>query len=282
MRNVWSIIGLAFLLSWGMAAAQKASPAGASGTQNVLEDGLIFNIVEWDGEKLPPIYERSDQLPLTLADVKKLSDNKFGTAAIIKMIQERRCACDASVDALVELKVAGVPEEVVQAVSLHSLPPNRSLRLAISVDFEGLGGGKDISNQARRGYIYLIVPDGDRERVFSGNLNTILAGKWRDDTLVDRTDLLLPKKVRRVVFTANVPLKTYGGKEALVFVSTKPDIYTSADIPAADRAGVKRYKIAYPESSLLQICALNVLFRQDQMLPDTWHFVRSHFECEWD
>ena len=282
MRYIWSIAGLALLLGWGAAGAQKASPAGTARTQNVLDSGLIFNIVEWDGQKLPPLYERSDQLPLTLADVQKLSDNKFGTEAIVKMIQERRCACDASVDALVKLKKAGVPEAVVQAVSLHSLPPNRFLRLAISVDFEGLGSAEAISNQARRGYIYLIVPDGDKERVFIGNLNTILAGQWSDDNLIDRTDLLQPKKVRRVVFTANVPLKTYGTKEALVFASTKPDIYTSADIPQADRADIQRFRFEYPESSLLQHCSLNVLFRQDQMLSDTWHFVRSHFECEWD
>ena len=122
-----------------LAAAQQLSPVGTREGVNPLESGYVFNIVDWDGGKVPRLYERSDQLPISLNDVRKLSANKFSNAAIIKMLEERRCICDASIDALVELKGAGVSEEVIQAVSLHSLPPNRSFGLAISLDFEGLG-----------------------------------------------------------------------------------------------------------------------------------------------
>ena len=99
---------------------------------------------------------------------------------------------------------------------------------------------------------------------------------------MDQTDLLLPKKVRRIAFSATVPLKTYGRKKAMVFTSTRPNIFTSADIPTADRAGVREYEFDYPTSSLQRDCTLQVLHKQDAMVQDRWHLVRTYFECEWD
>ena len=273
--------GILLVLAMALPAlAQRSGPASGRAVAP-LASGEIFNIIDWDGGELPRRYERSDQLPISLDDVRRLSANKFSNAAIIKMLEERRCICDASIDALVELKGAGVSEEVIQAVSLHSLPPNRSFGLAISLDFEGLGN-QAISTQARKGYLYLIVPDGDKERVFIGHLQAILAGQWQRDGLVDRTDLLLPTKVRRVTFAAEVPLKTYGPKKALVFTSPKPDIYTLTDIPERALAGVREFEFDYPASSLERICSLQVLYKQDAMLADRWHLQRTHFQCEWD
>ena len=275
--KVW-IAALALVLP----AAAQLNTSTVSQVMGLMEEGLVFNIVDWDGGQLPRRYERSDQLPMSLDDVRKLSANKFSTAAITKMLEERRCACDASADALVELKKAGVAEQVLQAVSLHSLPPNRAFGLTISLDFEGLGGASTVSTQARKGYLYLIVPDGDKERVFMGNLQTILARRWQHDELVDNTDLLLSKKVRRVTFASEVPLKTYGPKKVLVFTSTKPDIYTSADIPETDREGVQEFEFEYPAASLENRCTLQVLYRQDSMLANRWHLVRTNFQCEWN
>ena len=285
MKSRWAILALAAALGAGPSAApaQKSSPAGSrSSVEDPLKKGEVFHIIEWDGGELPRRYERSDQLPMTLEDVRKLSRSKFSTQAIVKMLEERRCACDASVDALVELKEAGVPEEVIQAVSLHALPPNRSIDLVVTMDFEGLGGAEAVSTRSRKGYLYLIIPDGDQERVFIGDLQAVLSGRWRRDGLVDRTDLLLPKKVRRVVFAAEVPLKVHGPKKAMIFTSARPDIYRSADIPETDRKGMQVYEFDYPVSSLLRICNLQVLYRQDAMLPDRWHLVRANFQCEWN
>ena len=267
---------------WPLEAQTLDGTKLGGSAKRVIEDGYVFNIVDWDGGELPKLYERSDQLPVTLADVLKLSESKFSDEAIEKMLVERRCACDASVDALVSLKTAGVSESVIQAVSLHALPPNRSLNLTISMDFEGLGGESVVSAQARKSYLYLIVPDGDRERVFIGSLQSILASQWQRDTMVDNTDLLLPKKVRRVVFAANVPLKRHGAKRALVLTSTKPDIYVSSDIPPSDREGAMEFSFDYPVSSTIQDCKLQVLHKQDAMLAHKWHLVRTHFDCEWE
>ena len=269
-------------LALALPAAAQINTSAANQAMDLLAKGLIFNIVDWDGGQLPRRYERSDQLPMSLDDVRNLSANKFSSDAIVKMLTERRCACDASADALVELKKAGVAEQVLQAVSLHSLPPNRAFGLTIALDFEGLGGASTVSTQARKGYLYLIVPDGDKERVFMGNLQTILSRRWQHDELVDNTDLLLSKKVRRVTFASEVPLKTYGPKKVLVFTSTKPDIYTSADIPETDRKGVQEFEFEYPASSLESQCTLQVLYRQDSMLANRWHLVRTNFQCEWN
>ncbi len=266
------------LLAAGAAPARTASPAGGDRT---LPPGYVFNIVDWEGGRLPPLYERSDQLPMGLHDIVSLTEAKFSEGMILKMLEERRCACDASVASLVRLKKAGVAEQVIQAMSLHALPPNRSLDLAIHMDFEGLGGAA-VSTRAHRAYLYLIIPDGDRERVFFGSLADVLAQAGRRGTAVDNTDLLLPKQVRRVSFVARVPLKVPGAKRALVFTSTRPNIYTEADIPAADRKGVQEFTFDYPASSLQQFCSLQVLHRQDAMLDNRWHMERSHFECEWE
>lgn len=270
---------LAVLIGAQGLTAQQSTPA--SGV-DPLARGQIVNIVDWDGGALPKRYERSQQLPMRPDDVKKLSASQFSEGAIIKMLEERRCACDASVDALIDLKEAGVSEAVLQALSLHALPPNRSVQLTIHLDFEGLGGNKPLSTQARQGYLYLIVPDGQRERVFVGNLQQILAGRWQRDGQVDNSDLLLPKQVRRVTFAADVPLKTYGPKKALVFTSTRPNIYGSADLTAREREAASEYAFTYPYSSLQSYCALQALYRQDQMLSDKWHLKRTNFQCEWD
>ena len=278
------LAGLALLVGAALSVcAQQPAPASPGQVpKKVLDEGYLFNIVDWDGGQLPKLYERSDQLPLQLDEVRQLSASKFSDAAIIKMLEERRCACDVSVGSLVGLKQAGVSEAVIAALSLHALPPNRSLNLNITIDFEGLGGADQPSSQARKGYLYLIVPDGAKERVFFADLQAVLAGRWQRDALVDNTDQLLAKKVRRVSFEARVPLKVHEHKKALVFTSTRPDIYSSADIPQADRAGAQSIEFDYPTSSLQQNCTLQVLYRQDAMIPDQWHQVRSHFECEWE
>lgn len=238
--------------------------------------GAVVNIVTWDGKNLPPVYERSDQLPLTLEDVVNLSRNDFDDEAIRRMVQERRFAGDASAGALIELKKAGVSPKVIQAISLHALPPNRALTLSIQLEFSGQ------AREARRRYLYVIIPDGPAERIFTADLGAVLAGTWRRDERVDLTDPLLPKQVRRITFSDRVPLKTYGTKSMQVFTSTKPDIFQSSDIPEADRAGIREISFDYPVSSTMQDCRLQVRYRQDVLLPYKWHMAGAHFQCEWN
>ena len=94
-------------LALALPAAAQQSTSAADRVTDPLEEGAIINIVDWDGGQLPKrYYERSDQLPMSLDDVRKLSANKFNSDAIVKMLEERRCVCDASVDALVGIEAS--------------------------------------------------------------------------------------------------------------------------------------------------------------------------------
>ena len=238
--------------------------------------GEVINIVAWDGRNLPPVYERSSQPPLTSEDVVNLSRNDFDDIAISRMVRERRFAGNASAGALIELKKAGVSPKVIQAISLHALPPNRALNLTVVLEFDGS------SRVARKRYLYVIVPDGSTERIFTADLGAVLAGRWRRDERVDLTDPLLPKRVRRVTFADRVPLKTHGSKSIRVLASTRPDIFLSDDIPDADRAAIHEFTFDYPVSSMMQDCRLHVRFRQDGPLPHEWGMTGVHFQCEWN
>lgn len=264
------------LRALSLIAALSLFLPGAARAGDVPTRGAVVNIVKWDGGELPPVYERSSQLPLTRNDILNLSHNGFAPEAIVRMVRERRFVGNASADALIELRKAGVAPEVVQAVSLHALPPNRALRLTVQLDFEGA------SREARQRYLYILIPDGPHERIFTADLGTVLAGRWHNDTMVDQTDPVLPRQIRRITFADSIPLKTYGEKTIRVFLSARPDIETSADIPEADRPGVREYRIDYPESSLLQECRLRVRFKQDPVLPYKWKMTGSHIECEWN
>ena len=131
MKKYIAIASIAVLIGTQALTAQQSTSASNA---DPLARGQIVNIIDWDGGTLPKRYERSQQLPMAPEDVKKLSASQFSEEAIIKMLEERRCACDASIDALIDLREAGVSEAVLQALSLHALPPNRSVELTIHLD----------------------------------------------------------------------------------------------------------------------------------------------------
>src|SRR5688500_427633 len=125
MRILVSVVLLC--ASTGLAA--NPAPAGGkvrAGAVPVLPfpgQTTTLNIIEWDSNTLPKVYERSDQLPLSDEEVAKMSKAGFDSAQLVKMIEERRCACDASADGLIKLKQQGVHKDVLSAISLHGLKP---------------------------------------------------------------------------------------------------------------------------------------------------------------
>jgi hypothetical protein len=150
-------------------------------------------MVQWDSNSLPPVYERSEQLPLTDEEVTRLSQAGFAPEQLVKMIEERRCACDASAEGLIRLKVAGVDPSVISAVSLHALKPNRLLNLEVTLDFSGE------SRRARNAYLYVFVDDGDVTRALSANIDELLRRPNAHETTVDNSDFLIARTVRRIV-----------------------------------------------------------------------------------
>ncbi|MBI3181020.1 MAG: hypothetical protein HYZ28_02625 [Myxococcales bacterium] len=235
-----------------------------------------INIIQWDANALPKVFQRSDQLPLTEEEVAKLSRAGFEPAQLVKMLEERRCACDASADGLIRLKAAGAHKDVLQAVSTHALPPNRALGLEVRLDFQGEG------SEAREGFLYFFVDDGELTRAFTANLSELLSRRNAHEALVDRSDLLLSKKVRRIELAGQVPLKAYGRHQVMVVASASPTITHPSQLPEAERKRALSYTFEYPRSSLQSVCRLNAAYKRDAMLAHKWHFQGSRFECEWN
>jgi len=237
--------------------------------------GAVINLIEWDGGELPAVYERTEQPPFTRDDLLSLVLSDFEATEIAQMIAERRYAGDASADGLITLKNAGLSSKVIQAISKHALPPNRELNLTVNLIFEGN------SWSARKRFLYILIPDGDIQRVFTTDLGVILSGQWKHDTTVDTTDPLVPRKVRNITFAGSVPLKIHGTKTIRVFTSTRPGIRQTKDIPKADLAAVQTYEIDYPVSSPVQDCRLYIRYKQDAILVHKWQMIDTHLECEW-
>ena len=235
-----------------------------------------INILQWDTNQLPRVYERSDQLPLTDEEVQKLVKAGFDTATVVKMIEERRCACDASADGLIKLKEAGAAKEIIAAVSLHGLAPNRSLVLDVILDFTGQG------NQAREAFLYVFAEDGDITRVMTVNIADLLARKNAHESMVDQSDILIARQVRRIRLPGEVPLKTYGKRTLLVATSASPALTHPSELTPAERKNAQTYTFDYPRTSLHNVCRLTAGYRRDPVLAHRWNFTGSRFECEWN
>ena len=235
-----------------------------------------INLVSWTANDLPKIYQRSEQLPLTDDELVKLAKAGFDSSDMVKMIEERRCACDASADGLIRLKTAGVSKDVLSAVSLHGLKPNRSLVLQVTLDFTGEG------REARDAFLYFFVDDAELTRVFSANLNDFLSRNNPNDTMTDRSDLLITKKVRRIQLAGEVPLKTYGKHSVMVVASANPALTHPSQLTAAERRAAQTYNFDYPRASLQSVCSLNAGYKRDAILAYQWRYMGSRFECEWN
>ncbi|RYZ41088.1 MAG: hypothetical protein EOO71_13455 [Myxococcaceae bacterium] len=239
-------------------------------------DVQTYNIINWDPNQLPRIYERSDQLPLTDEELTKLSQAGFEPAQLVKMIEERRCACDASADGLIRLKKAGVDKTVIAAVSRQGLAPNRELNVLVTLDFTGE------SRTAREAFLYFFVDDGDITRVFSANLPELLQRRNTHETMVDRSDIMVARTVRRIQLSGRVPLKTYGAHRVLVAASASPTLTHPSQLTAQERSKAQTYNFDYPRSSLQSLCRLTAGYRRDAVLAYKWNFEGSRFECEWN
>ncbi|MCP3103277.1 hypothetical protein LZ198_30790 [Myxococcus sp. K15C18031901] len=253
--------------------------AGASPTMSLpfpSSSVQTYNIIQWDPNNLPRIYERSDQLPLTDEELTKLSQAGFEPAQLVKMIEERRCACDASADGLIRLKKAGVDKNVLAAVSRHGLAPNRELNLLVTLDFTGE------SRTAREAFLYFFVEDGDVTRVFTANIPELLQRRNRHESMVDRSDILVARTVRRVELAGRVPLKTYGKHTVLVAASASPTLTHPSQLNDQERAKSQTYTFDYPRASLQSLCRLTAGYRRDAVLAYKWNFEGSRFECEWN
>ena len=263
-----------------LATAQTAPRVSTANGQSVAVPfpgpSQTYNLVQWDSNQLPRLYERSEQLPLTDEELTKLAQAGFDEAQLVRMIEQRRCACDASADGLIRLKQAGVPKSVLDAVSTHALAPHRELQLLVTLDFTGE------SRTAREAFLYFFVEDGELTRVFTANLPNLLGRQNAHETRVDRSDILVARTVRRIQFAGQVPLKTYGAHRVLVAASASPSLTHPSQLTDAERQKAQSYSFDYPRSSLQSLCRLTAGYKRDAVLAYKWNFQGSRFECEWN
>jgi len=258
------------LLAAGLFAVPSETPASTG--KEALRSQVI-HIVDWEGSRLPPIYERSDQRPLSRDDIVALSSNGFKAEEIVRMIRERRYVGDASAQALIQLRHDGVPPGVVRAVSRHALPPNRSIRISLQIGLEGN------APDARGRYLYVIIPDGDIDRILTTDLGDIVAQKG--NVRVDHSDPLVPRNVREVHLNGTVPIVTNGRRDIHIVTSSRPDIWSLEDIPQKNRSGIDSFPIDVPASSLNRDCRIRLRYRQDPLLPHIWNETAARLQCEW-
>lgn len=259
-----------------MVLLSQLAPALPRGAPFPTGSSETVNLISWNSNDLPKLYERSEQLPLNDEELVKLSKAGFEGSDLVKMIQERRCACDASAEGLIKLKTAGVAREVIGAVSLHGLKPNRALTVQLTLDFTGDG------REARSSFLYFFIDDGELTRVFSANLNDFLSARNPNETMSDRSDLLITKKVRRIQLAGALPLKTYGKHTVLVVASANPTLTHPSQLSEVERRTAQTYSFDYPRSSLQSVCRLTAGYKRDVLLGYLWKYMGSRFECEWN
>ncbi|MBI5542362.1 MAG: hypothetical protein HY901_00620 [Deltaproteobacteria bacterium] len=279
---------LALLIAASAAHAQAISapyPSNPSAFPSGQSETL--NIVHWTPNDLPKVYQRSDQPPLTDAEVAKLSKAGFEPADIVKMIEERRCACDATAAGLIALKRQGVAKEVLSAISLHALKPNRALTLVVTVDFIGPAAPAARANPGsdgipRNSELYFFVDDGPLTRTFFADVSELLRHHRDHVVMVDRSDLLLAKSVRRIELAGEFPLKVHGPHTLFVTSAARATVTHPSQLSETERERGQTYHFEYPRASEQRICRLHLSYQGDLLLPSNWSFAGSQFECEWN
>jgi hypothetical protein len=239
-------------------------------------EGKPLDVGAWENRRPPRPVPHVAQLPLTNDEVMRMSGAGFEPKAVVKLLAERRCACDVSPDALIALKRAGVDKTVILAMTEHALPANRRLDFEITLDFTGAGPA------VRDAYLYFFVEDSDRTRVFTANLEELLETPGAHLLTVDRSEVLGERQVRRIVLPGEVPLHTYGNHVLLVVSSANPAITHPSQLTPGERSRAQSYRFDYPHASLQSLCHLTAGFRPDGALPGRWRLVGSRFECDWN
>jgi hypothetical protein len=233
-------------------------------------------MAQWDSNSLPPVYERSEQPPVNDQDISKLTQAGFPTDQLVRLIAERQCACDASPEGLIRMRVAGVDTNVISAVSKYALKPNGVLNLEVTLDFTGQ------SRRAKNAYLYVFVDDGDVTRVMSTNVDELLRRPNAHETTVDNSDILITRTVRRIVLPGQLQLKTYGRHTLVVASSASPSLTHPSQLKPQDRSAAQVFLFDYPRASLQSLCRLTAGYRRDAQIVDRWRFQGSRFECEWN
>lgn len=269
----------AFAFAAAACLASIVSPASARADGAAL-DLLTFQTT--DPDVWTSLHRTSDSLPLSLADVETFQKAGIGEASILEMLRTRRLLAVADAPTLVGLKKAGASDAVVTAVSAYALPPNRAIDLAIQLQ---VATPYDV---AQAPYLYIELYNLDRKEQAAflfADVRRLLAQRWRVDTYTDRTDPLLPNRVRTLRLWGHAPAHQAGRMAVRVLLTQKPGLTRLDALDGVEPNQAKRlrvFEIDYPGVSLERACELQLDLNRDPILKDLFNIERADLRCRWE
>lgn len=245
-------------------------------------ESLTIDLVQFqtsDPEAFASMRRKSDSMPFTMTEIEKLSQAGIAERSLLEMVRTRGLLVVADADTLLRLKAGGATDALVAAVSAHALPPNRTLDLTIAVRLEtpySVG-------QAPHLYVEIVNLDTKEQEAFLHSpLSQLLAQKWRVDVVEDRSDPLLPTRVRSLRVWGQVPIRRPGKLEIRLLVSKDPALTRLDGLSPGDQKDVRVFPIEYPPVSLSRACELQVELSRDALLRDHFNLGRTDVRCRWD
>ena len=219
----------------------------------------------------PRLFLRTGQPPLDEAGVKALLASGMDPEVVMQLLEERRCACDVSPQALARWREGGVPDEVIAAASLHALPPNRRLALSVVADTTSRTG-----RSPARGWLHLFVRDGPRWRALHVPL-----GEGPEEAWTDARSVLRRRRTREVSRAA-LELSAPGRHEAWVAWSEQPWAERPEELPGFERVRARHFTLDIPAATSRRACRVRVGLRTDDFRPGRARLEEATWDCEWE
>lgn len=245
----------------------------------------VLNLLEFhapDVKSFERARRNSSSLPLTLDELTRLSEAGVGAPSLMEMIRTRRVLVRADAQTLIDLKAKGMSDELLTAVSTNAWPPNEAFDLNVQIN---LASPRDLA-LAPFLYVEVYNPRLKRQEAF---LHADLRRAWQGagvpgstgQTVVDRSDPLLPTTVRTVDLFARVQTRQAGELEMRVLVSQAAGLRDLSNLGAPLAAQVKTYAFDYPAASLDQWCRLQLDVLRDTVLRNQFSLRHGQLQCKW-
>lgn len=270
----WTL-GLAALVGLSVLAGNAAA-----------QQPQVLNLLEFrapDVEAFERARRNSSSLPLTLDELTRLTEAGVGAPSLMEMIRTRRVLVKADAQTLIDLKAKGMSDELLTAVSTNAWPPNEAFDLNVQIN---LASPRDLA-LAPFLYVEVYNPRLKRQEAF---LHADLRRAWQGvglpgssgQTVVDRSDPLLPTTVRTVDLNARVQTRQAGALELRVLVSQAAGLRDLSNLGAPLSGQVKVYPLDYPAASLDQWCRLQLDVLRDPVLRNQFSLRHGHLQCKWE
>lgn len=271
-----SSLGTAALAALTTLAGLTAAPARAHARHEVID---LMQFQTNDPDAWESVHRQSESLPFTLDEMQKLAKAGIAEAKLLEMVRTRRLLVVADADTLIKLKKSGASDNLVAAVSAYALAPNRFIDLAIQVQVA------TPYQVTQAPYLYIEIYNLDtkeQETLLYTDLRRLLSNKWRVDVTEDRSDPLLPQRIRSLRLWGHAPAHHAGKLEVRVLLTQKPGLMNLESLTSEEKEGLRTWQIDYPGVSLQRACELQLQLDRDAVLKDLFNVQRADFRCRWD